>query len=83
MVLITFYLCLVCFHQEGDVAWSNWPLPVTQTGELADIGIYARDVVQFATKFTEVAGLRRAEPRALPGQAHASQLRSLEERTWD
>ena len=50
-------------------------------GELADIGLFARDVIKFGRKFIELAGLRRAEPRALPGHAHASELRSLEERT--
>ena len=70
-----------CSHKEQSVEWANWPLPVTQSGDLADIGIYARDVIRFASVFVEIAGLRRAEPRALPGQAHASQLRSLEERT--
>lgn len=75
---------LTCHNLDGcqadDVQWANWPLPVTSSGELADIGIYARDVARFGRKFIELAGLRRAEPRALPGQAHASQLRSLEER---
>ena len=53
----------------------------SHVGEIADVGLYARDVVKFGRKFMKLAGLRRAEPRALPGQAHASQLRSLEERT--
>ena len=52
-----------------------------QSHPLAKSQLYARDVVKFGRKFIELAGLRRAEPRALPGQAHASQLRSLEERT--
>ncbi|CAL1131011.1 unnamed protein product [Cladocopium goreaui] len=68
------------WQHEGDEAWANWPLPVTSAGEVADVGLYARDVVKFGRKFIKLAGLRRAEPRALPGQAHASQLRSLEER---
>ena len=77
-----FFCCLYNFWpQEGDEAWANWPLPVTFAGEVADVGLYARDVVKSGRKFIELAGLRRAEPRALPGQAHASQLRSLEERT--
>ena len=77
---VVFCLCNL-WLQDGDEAWANWPLPVTSAGEVADVGLYARDVVKFGRKFIELAGLRRAEPRALPGQAHASQLRSLEDRT--
>ena len=67
--------------EDDNPAWAGWPLPYTASGELADIGVFARDVILFGRKFIELAGLRRAEPRALPGQAHASQLRSLEDRT--
>ena len=31
--------------QDRDEAWANWPLPVTSAGEVADVGLYARDVV--------------------------------------
>ena len=67
--------------KDDNPAWAGWPLPYTPAGELADIGVFARDCILFGRKFVELAGLRRAEPRALPGQAHASQLRSLEDRT--
>ena len=65
--------------EDDSPSWAGWPLPYTASGELADIGVFARDVILFGRKFIELAG----RLRALPGQAHASQLRSLEDRTRD
>ena len=40
------FFCLCNFWlQDRDEAWANWPLPVTSAGEVADVGLYARDVV--------------------------------------
>ena len=66
--------------EDDNPAWAGWllTLPVVSWQTL---GCF--DVILFGRKFIELAGLRRAEPRALPGQAHASQLRSLEDRTRD
>ena len=66
--------------EADDPHWSNWPLPCTAGGELADVGVYARDCGGLARRFIEIAGLARHGPRALPTQAQASQMRTLEER---
>ena len=65
--------------EADDPHWSNWPLPYTQGGELADIGIFAKDCCCFAKKFIQIAGLDRHGPRQLPAAARIE--RSLEERT--
>ena len=72
--------------EENDPAWSAWPLPYTAGDNLADVGVYARDVckfAKFAKKFSQVAGLQRQGPRSLPQGAQAPQLWSLEDRSGE
>ena len=60
----------------------SWPLPYTQSGELHDLALYARDVMVFSRKFLAFLGLLRQGPRMLPSSAaELSAVRSLEERT--
>ena len=45
-----FFFCLCnSWLQDGDETWANWPLPVTSAGEVADVGLYARDVAKSQT----------------------------------
>ena len=64
-----------------DPNWAAWPLPITDEGEFPDLGLYAKDCINFAKKFLTVAGLQRSQMRQLPASMQASQQRSLEERT--
>ena len=48
---------------------------------MPDVSAYGGDCIKYVKLFMKLAGFTRAEPRALPGQAQASQLQSTEDRT--
>ena len=67
--------------RKGDPTWRGWPLPWdAETDQMPDVSSYAHDCVKFVKLMMKIQGWTRCEPRALPGQAQAAQLRSLEDR---
>ena len=49
------------------MSWSGWALPWGTDGKLMPMGLYARDVLEMARQFVDLAGLgqERAGPRSL------------------